>query len=185
MHITPHPELWIDSSIAWFYLITNTLRVVTYVPQIVAVMRSQDGARAVSLFTWGSWMVANGAAILYALLLRDFFFMAISSINFLGCSAVTLITIQRRARFEQSRAAVATATPVVESHVVHDARADDFGDTMAFAYLDASVPDSDMRDAWPLGGVRATPSSNDRFGDGCGANPPFNGVDRSRHGMAR
>lgn len=100
---TLHPELSIDTSIAWFYLITNSLRVFTYMPQIVAVARSKDGARAISLWTWGSWMVAHAAAVMYGLQLQDLFFTVISSINLLGTSAVTCISCKRRIRFNLDR----------------------------------------------------------------------------------
>lgn len=85
------------AAIGWFYLVTNSVRVLTYIPQIIAVWRCRDGARAISLLTWGSWVISNAAAIAYGVLVvHDAFFVVISTINLGGCAAVTLLAAQRR-----------------------------------------------------------------------------------------
>ena len=61
----------VAAAIGWFYLATNSARVLTYVPQIVAVWRCTDGARAISLLTWGSWMIANVTAVAYGVLVGE------------------------------------------------------------------------------------------------------------------
>ena len=100
MHDLTDSSLTTAAAIGWFYLATNAMRVFTYLPQIVAVWRSTDGARAVSLFTWGSWLVCNGSAILYgAVVVHDLFFVLIALVNFCGCTCVTLITLQRRLKW--------------------------------------------------------------------------------------
>ena len=86
------------STVAWFYLATNSLRVVSYVPQIVAVWRCDDGARSISLLTWGSWVISHIAATLYGVLIvKDTFFILISLVNLAGCGAVAGIAAHRRA----------------------------------------------------------------------------------------
>ncbi|MEO8247776.1 MAG: hypothetical protein ABI589_00250 [Burkholderiales bacterium] len=117
--------------IGWFYLVTNAARIFTYLPQIAAVWRSTDGARAISLFTWCSWLVSHGAAVLYGtLVMHDLFFVLIALINLFGCGCVTLIAFQRRQlwRREQRRgtalprqtvapqALVAANPPVLVAH---------------------------------------------------------------------
>ncbi|VWX61572.1 conserved membrane hypothetical protein [Burkholderiales bacterium 8X] len=95
----------LGSAIAWLYVITNAARLVTYIPQIVVVWRCRDGARSVSLLTWGSWVVANLSATLYgALVVRDTFFTAISIINLVCCAMVTVIAARRRASLRASMA---------------------------------------------------------------------------------
>lgn len=65
--------------IGWLYLLTNAVRVLTYIPQIVVVWRCTDGAVSVSLLTWGSWVLSNVTATVYAVLVvRDALFVAIS-----------------------------------------------------------------------------------------------------------
>lgn len=69
------------AAIAWAYLITNSARIITYLPQIQAVWRSTDGARAISLWTWGSWSVSHITALLYGVLvIEDGFFSLITGI---------------------------------------------------------------------------------------------------------
>lgn len=88
------------SSIAWFYLISNSLRGFTYIPQIVVAWRSRDGARSLSLLTWSAWLVAHVAAVLYGLVLQDTFFTSISLINCTGCALVTAIALRRRQQWK-------------------------------------------------------------------------------------
>ena len=84
--------------ISWLYLVTNTVRIAFYAPQIVAVCRSRDAA-AVSLTTWGFWTFANLTAALYgAVAIHDRAFALIFLGNFLCTGAVTLIALGKRLR---------------------------------------------------------------------------------------
>jgi uncharacterized protein with PQ loop repeat len=89
-------------AIAWFYLATNSARLITYVPQIIAVWRCRDGARSISLLTWGSWTVSHFAAILYGIVVvPDLFFVCVSLVNLLSCAVVTAIAAQRRCQLRR------------------------------------------------------------------------------------
>lgn len=91
---------------AWAYLISNATRVLTYVPQILAVWRCPHGAASVSLMTWGSWAASNLTAVLYgAWVVDDGFFVAISLINLIGCGAVTLIVCWKRSAWRRAKRA--------------------------------------------------------------------------------
>lgn len=88
--------------IAWAYLLTNAVRVFTYVPQIVTVWRCQDGARSLSLLTWWSWVLSHITAIAYGVLVvRDLPFLLITLINLAGCGAVAGIAMRRRAQWRR------------------------------------------------------------------------------------
>ena len=94
------------SFVAWAYLLSNATRVLTYVPQIVAVWRCPHGAISVSLMTWGSWAASNLTAVLYgAWVVDDGFFVAISVINLVGCGAVTLIVCWKRVSWRRAKRA--------------------------------------------------------------------------------
>lgn len=87
------------AAIAWTYLVINSTRIVTYVPQIVAVWRCTDGARAISLFTWTTWAISHLSGVLYGtLVLHDPFFVIITAINLMGCSSITTIVAMHRWR---------------------------------------------------------------------------------------
>ncbi len=107
MAAMPTESIWLGA-IAWLYLVTNATRLVTYLPQIIAVWRCNDGARSVSVLTGGSWVLSQGTAMLYGMLvLRDLPFVLISVINFLGCACVTAIALRRRAQWKRMRALTA------------------------------------------------------------------------------
>lgn len=87
----------------WLYLLTNAVRVLTYLPQIVVVWRCRDGARSVSLLTWGSWALSNVTATAYGVLVvQDFYFVAISVVNLAGCSTVAIIAARRRVQWKRA-----------------------------------------------------------------------------------
>jgi uncharacterized protein with PQ loop repeat len=85
------------SAIAWLYLLTNSARVVSYLPQIIAIWRCRDGAHSISLLTWGYWMMSHLTAVLYgSVVVRDAYFIAISAMNLTCCAAVTCLAARRR-----------------------------------------------------------------------------------------
>lgn len=110
------PDGLLLASVTWLYLATNALRVFSYLPQIHAVWRCSDGARAVSLLTWGSWVVSHVFAVLYGVLVvHDLPFVLISLINLLGCGAVTSLALRRRRQWR--RAEAAAADPALGAHL--------------------------------------------------------------------
>jgi hypothetical protein len=83
--------------VSWIYLVTNTLRIFFYAPQIRAVFRCADGASAVSITTWAFWSFANVTAALYGwLVVHDHGFTAIFIGNALCTTAVTSIAALKR-----------------------------------------------------------------------------------------
>ena len=100
----PLPETSWLNLIAWIYLTINATRIISYVPQILAVWRCTDGALSVSLLTWGSWVLSHVAAMFYGVLVvRDLPFVLITLINLLGCSCVTAIVMRRRKQWRRKQ----------------------------------------------------------------------------------
>lgn len=90
------------AGIAWLYLVTQSVRIVTYLPQIAAVWRCRDGAHAISLLAWYAWMASHLASIAYGVLvIHDALFVAIAAINGAGCAAVAALATHRRSRYEK------------------------------------------------------------------------------------
>lgn len=83
--------------VAWLYVATNSIRVFFYAPQIRAVLKADDGARAVSIVTWSFWTFAHLTAMLYGwFVIHDGAFCAIFSGNLACTAAVTLIAVRKR-----------------------------------------------------------------------------------------
>lgn len=55
----------IEYSIGMLYVMVNALRIVFYIPQIIAIARCQNGAVSNSLATWGYFAASHWVAVLY------------------------------------------------------------------------------------------------------------------------
>src|SRR5262252_10986776 len=83
--------------VAWVYVITNSLRVFFYAPQIRAVLKAEDGAQALSITTWSFWTFAHLTATLYGwFVIHDSAFCAIFASNLACAATVTLIAARKR-----------------------------------------------------------------------------------------
>ena len=88
-----------DISLALFAFF-NSLRVFSYVPQIVRVLRGGNGASAISSLTWSVWTCANASTAAYALInVEDVWLAFISAANAACCAIVIGLTMWKRARF--------------------------------------------------------------------------------------
>lgn len=83
--------------IGWLYVVVNTGRVLSYLPQIAAVWRCRDGACSISLLTWSYWCVSHLTAALYAgMVVDDWKLLAVSAGNLACCAAVVVLAASRR-----------------------------------------------------------------------------------------
>jgi hypothetical protein len=88
------------------FSIFNVLRVGSYLPQIVRVATDTDGAKAISYSTWCLWIGANGSTAAYAIVnIADWTLFAISFVNAVGCAVVVGLTMWKRRRVVELRAA--------------------------------------------------------------------------------
>lgn len=90
-------------SVIFMYFTFNTIRVFSYVPQIIAVSRDTTPANGISLFTWSFWVIANLTTGLYATVVLPDMLLAIMSYgNTLGCAIVVGIVIYKRNKYGNS-----------------------------------------------------------------------------------
>jgi Flp pilus assembly protein TadB len=91
----------------------NSLRFLAYVPQIARAVRDQSGAQAISLGTWGLFLISHASAMAYALVNNEDWIMAFMFLaNAIGCGAVLLITAWKRSQ-HRSRTRQCETTPTV------------------------------------------------------------------------
>ena len=93
--------MWIFGSldlIAVAFGTFNILRLASYGPQIVAVARDHNGARAISFSCWSIWVCANVSTGLYAWVhLGDAGLTVISAFNASCCMVVLILAAYERA----------------------------------------------------------------------------------------
>ena len=87
-----------DVTLAAFTL-SNSLRVVAYVPQIATALRDRSGAQAISFGTWGLFLVSHASATAYAFVNKQDWAMASMFLfNAIGCGVILLVAAWKRAR---------------------------------------------------------------------------------------
>jgi len=88
------------------FTLSNSLRVLAYVPQIVKASTDRSGAQAISLGTWGLFLVSHASAMAYAFVNKgDWTMASMFLLNAMGCSVVLLIALRKRAQFRTERIA--------------------------------------------------------------------------------
>jgi uncharacterized protein with PQ loop repeat len=81
------------------FLGLGSIRCLSYLPQIVRIIRDENGASAISYTTWGTWILANLATALYAVFnLGDTSLAVVSFIYAFFCTVVMLLTVFKRAQ---------------------------------------------------------------------------------------
>jgi hypothetical protein len=91
------------------FTLCNSLRVVAYVPQIAKAARDRSGAEAISLGTWGLFLVSHTSALAYALVnQKDWMMASVFLSNAVGCGVILLIAAWRRSQYRRRRVAEAT-----------------------------------------------------------------------------
>lgn len=86
--------------IAAAFSAVNAIRVAFYLPQIVAVARSVDGARDIALCTWAMWALTNAPGTAYGVVVvGDALLAALFGLSMLACDAVIVLALIKRTRF--------------------------------------------------------------------------------------
>lgn len=87
----------LHQAIVWLFVTVNAARTMAYVPQIWAVLRSDDGARGVSTVTWGYFALSHLTGSLYSLdIARDPRLAGVFLGNFVACSVLLGVVVWRR-----------------------------------------------------------------------------------------
>lgn len=81
------------------FLLTNLARVLAYLPQIVAIMRDQGRAKAVSCATWSLFLISNLTSALYAATVSaDLAMTTAFAANTACCAAIVGLLCWKRRR---------------------------------------------------------------------------------------
>ena len=86
------------------YAVCNAARLLSYVPQIIAVARDNAGAHAISLASWLFWLLSHAATALYsAVVVKDALLAGMMWGNAVGCLGVVILTLAKRQRHGWAR----------------------------------------------------------------------------------
>jgi hypothetical protein len=93
------------------YTTVSSLRVLSYLPQIVRLAKAHDGVAAISLMTWNLWLVSHVMTVIYAAaIVRDPLLIAIFAGNGACCALVVGIVLWKRRRHAASGAILKGST---------------------------------------------------------------------------
>lgn len=108
------PEFNNEWLIATFSL-SNSVRVAFYLPQVLAVARSVDGARDIALSTWWMWVANNALGAAYSGVVMNHMTLAVS---FLLSAIACLVTIALALRARRRMLRKADTVPAVRCQVL-------------------------------------------------------------------
>lgn len=101
------------------YVIFNTVRVFSYLPQIFTVAKEKSAVTAISLLTWWMWTGANFISGVYASFITPDLWLALTSYaNAVGCLAVISCVIYKRRKYGAKTVFVETELEKVDSSEV-------------------------------------------------------------------
>ena len=82
------------------YAVFSALRVLFYVPQIVAIAKENSPVHAISLTTWGFWSFSHAVTSTYAYVVaNDALLGAAMSVSAMGSLTIVLLTMRKRCRY--------------------------------------------------------------------------------------
>jgi NAD/NADP transhydrogenase beta subunit len=98
--------------VTWLFVATNACRMLAYFPQIVAALKCQNGATAVSRATWSYFALAHLTGVFYSrLVLHDSKMATVLLGNFVACVTLVSIVSWKKAR-HRAGLAVRLAEPL-------------------------------------------------------------------------
>jgi uncharacterized protein with PQ loop repeat len=97
-------EVYMIKAITLVYFLLNTVRVFSYVPQIITVAKEKSTAKAISLMTWIFWTGANLITAIYAtVVVKDLLLALMSYGNSIGCGVVVGIVLYKRKKYSKKQ----------------------------------------------------------------------------------
>lgn len=98
---------WVPTLVFGAFTLTNSFRILAYLPQIVKAASDTNGATAISSLTWGLFLASHVMTVAYALVcLGDLVLALIFVGNAAACLAIVLITVVKRRQHRMRNAAL-------------------------------------------------------------------------------
>ncbi|MBA2548210.1 MAG: hypothetical protein H0V16_07095 [Burkholderiaceae bacterium] len=117
--------LELTAIVTTIYASCSALRLLFYVPQMVAIVRERSAAHAISLASWIFWSLSHAATAMYGYVVaNDALLAAMMMCNTLGSSSIVALTLIKRLRYGWRRprsmpvtvcARVSTTDPIKRS----------------------------------------------------------------------
>lgn len=86
--------------VTWLFVVTNSGRVLAYLPQIRSAWKCENGAASISCATWGLFAVAHLSGVLYAaIVVGDLRMALVFTGNLAACVALVSVIVWKRHRF--------------------------------------------------------------------------------------
>jgi len=99
LYFNGHTE-WLRSAVFGAFMLVNSLRILAYVPQMLAAAKDIHGASGISYATWSLFLVSHLTTIVYAIVCVGDSVMALIFFgNASACLAVLTITFVKRRQY--------------------------------------------------------------------------------------
>jgi hypothetical protein len=103
------PDMTPSEIVLTAFTVFNALQIVSYIPQIVCVVRDRHGASAIAYSTWTIWLAGSAATTAYALVnIWDIWLAAVNALHAICCLAVIVLTAWKRVRHSREQWASST-----------------------------------------------------------------------------
>jgi hypothetical protein len=88
---------------------TNALQIVSYLPQIVAVVRDRNGASAIAYSSWVIWLAGSASTSAYAMInIWDVWLLIVNAVHAVCCLTVIVLTAWKRSQHSAPDASLAS-----------------------------------------------------------------------------
>ena len=90
------------SSITQLCFLLNSLRILSYLPQIITIVKGKDDSKSISVLTWSFWTFTNFVTVLYTTFVHFDYILILTNVgNTLGCGIVVFLVLYKRRKYKK------------------------------------------------------------------------------------
>ena len=85
-----------------YVFLLNSLRILSYLPQIITIVKGKDDSKSISVLTWSFWTFTNFVTVLYTTFVHFDYILILTNVgNTLGCGIVVFLVLYKRRKYKK------------------------------------------------------------------------------------